>query len=416
MKLVQLEENEYLEFLNLHPLKSFLQTPNYGKIKQYDGCEYYLLGLKKDDKIMCEALLISYEGKLPGKVFGCPRGFIIDFNNFELLELFTNEIKKFVKKEGGYLLNIEPKLLYKERDINGNIVKNGFNNEKIYNKLISLGYKHNGFYTELNPNKQVRWAFLLELDNKTEEEVFNNMSSKTKNHIRKAEKYGITTREIDITELDKFKDVVENSGQRKNFHARSLSYYEEMYKCFHEKNWIKYILAELHTDKYIAALEEEIEEEQKRKNNLPDTPSNRGKLKELNKNIESLNIRLEQVKRIQEEKGKTVVLSGSMFMLYGDEVVYLFSGNYGEYMFLGGQYLIQWNMIKYAIHNKFKKYNFYGIDGKFSKDDMRYGVYEFKKGFDGAVIEYIGDFDYIISKPTYMFKKALSTTLEKIRK
>ena len=99
-------------------------------------------------------------------------------------------------------------------------------------------------------------------------------------------------------------------------------------------------------------------------------------------------------------------------MTYGDELVYLFSGSDGDYLFFGGQYLVQWDMIKYAIRNNFKKYNFYGINGNFSKEDKRHGLYEFKKGFDGTVIEYIGDFDLIISKPAYIFKKIASKIIK----
>ena len=61
------------------------------------------------------------------------------------------------------------------------------------------------------------------------------------------------------------------------------------------------------------------------------------------------------------------------------------------------QYAIQWYMIKYGIKNNFKTYNFYGITGNFDKKDPEYGVYEFKKGFNGKVVEYIGDFELPIT-------------------
>ena len=52
-------------------------------------------------------------------------------------------------------------------------------------------------------------------------------------------------------------------------------------------------------------------------------------------------------------------LSAAMFMLYGDEVVYLFSGSDEQYMKeYNAQYAIQWYMIKYAAEHGYKKYNF----------------------------------------------------------
>ena len=92
------------------------------------------------------------------------------------------------------------------------------------------------------------------------------------------------------------------------------------------------------------------------------------------------------------------------FITYGEEVIYAFSGNIDKYMYFNAQYLIQWEMIKYAIKNKFKKYNFYGISGIFDRSDSNYGVYEFKKGFNGVVEEYIGEFVLPISNYYYINK------------
>ena len=98
-----------------------------------------------------------------------------------------------------------------------------------------------------------------------------------------------------------------------------------------------------------------------------------------------------------------------MFMMFGDEIIYLFSGNVDKYNNFYSQYLIQWIMIKYAIENKYKKYNFYGISGKFNPGED--GVYEFKKGFGGHVEEYIGDFYLPINWYYY-----LNELLKKIRR
>ena len=79
-------------------------------------------------------------------------------------------------------------------------------------------------------------------------------------------------------------------------------------------------------------------------------------------------------------------------MLYGDEIVYLFSGSYAEYMSFCGQYRLQWEIIKYAADNGYKRYNFYGIQDVFNPNGKDYGVYEFKKGFGGYVEELLGSF------------------------
>jgi alanine adding enzyme len=81
-----------------------------------------------------------------------------------------------------------------------------------------------------------------------------------------------------------------------------------------------------------------------------------------------------------------------MFILFGSEIVYLFSGSYDEYMNFCGQYRLQWEIISYACDQHYERYNFYGIKDLFNPQGKDYGVYEFKKGFSGYVEELLGTF------------------------
>ena len=47
---------------------------------------------------------------------------------------------------------------------------------------------------------------------------------------------------------------------------------------------------------------------------------------------------------------------------------------------------------KLALNNGFEKYNFYGIRDVFNPKGKDYGVYEFKKGFNGYVEELLGSY------------------------
>ena len=99
-----------------------------------------------------------------------------------------------------------------------------------------------------------------------------------------------------------------------------------------------------------------------------------------------------------EKTGKDIItLSGSMFMLIQPEIIYLSSGNYEEYLKYNSQYLIQWELIKYGIENGFKKHNFYGIPANINEHPKDYGIYEFKRGFNGYVEELIGEYELPIT-------------------
>ena len=58
-------------------------------------------------------------------------------------------------------------------------------------------------------------------------------------------------------------------------------------------------------------------------------------------------------------------------------------------------------MMQYALEEGIKRYDFYGISGKFDEQAADYGVFQFKQGFGGVVEEYVGVFDFPIKKSLY---------------
>ncbi|MDE6195383.1 MAG: peptidoglycan bridge formation glycyltransferase FemA/FemB family protein, partial [Erysipelotrichaceae bacterium] len=75
-------------------------------------------------------------------------------------------------------------------------------------------------------------------------------------------------------------------------------------------------------------------------------------------------------------------------------------------------YAIQWHMIQYALPHGYTLYNFYGTSGIFDESAEDYGVYKFKRGFGGNVVELIGTFVL----PVHKFWYFLYTQLKKIRR
>lgn len=403
MKFCELTEEEFRHFSSTHELRSFFQTPEMAKMKKNDGCGYYYVGVKNGDNILCATLLLEYHGKL-FKTFSSPRGYLIDFKDAKLLSFFTKEIKKFIREKKGTLLNIEPKVLYKQRDMNGEIVVGGFDNSDVYENLVKLGYKHGGFYLELDLQKQVRWAYVIDLENKTEDEVFKEFKANTRNIIRKAIKYGIYTRELEFNELYIFKELVDNSGELKNFKGKSLKYYEKMYKTFKPLEQIKFLVAELDLNDYFSFLNKDLDEYKQKISKLGINSDS--KKKEYETQIGILENKLKELEQKRKNNDK-VILAGGMFVNYGTEIAYVFSGTSSEFRNFQAQYLVQWDMIKFAINNGYKIYDFYGISGDFSEDNKRHGLYEFKKSFGGHVIEYIGDFDLIVSPLKYALRSLI---------
>ena len=331
--------------------------------------------------------------------FYSPRGYLLDFNDYELVDFFTQELKKYLKSKKAYIFRVDPYLIYKERDIDGNIVEGGKDNSMIVDHLLKLGFKK----IPTKDIEQVSWMFSLDLDGKTEEDILKEMSPSTRNTIRKAEKFGITLKELSYEELPKFQSILEETGKRKDFSVRKLDYFQTMYKLFSDKKEVKFLIAELNLKDYIEKLTNDLKKKKEKLDNS--TKISQGEKENIEREITSLEKRIEEAKEIKDNVNKDVInLSASMFILIKPEVIYLAGGNYEEYMRYNAQYLLQWELIKYGLNNGFKKYNFYGIPANINEHPKDYGVYEFKRRFGGYVEELIGEFALPISWQYYLFK------------
>lgn len=382
MKFVELTEKEYKNFLDNHEQKTFLHTPNIGKMRHIDGWDYIFLGVKSKNKIIGATILLSRKEFLGKKEFYAPRGFLIDYNNYELLSFFTKNIKKYVKDNNGFILRIDPYVIKQERDINGEIVKDGVNNFKAIENLNKLGFKE-------KKAEQAKWMFVLNTKNKSINELMKDMKPNTRNCINRTFKNGINVRELNYDELELFYQITNDTSERKGFANKTLEYYQQMYKLFKPNNEVKFLIAELNTKEYKENLEIQINKEIEILNRIKD--KNSGKYKEQEIKVRGIQKKLDE-SNLLIEKSDVITLSAAMFIMYGDEVIYLSSGNYQEYFNFFAQYRIQYEMIKYAAENGYSLYNFYTISDRFNKTDERYGVYEFKKGFNGYVIELIGEY------------------------
>ena len=401
MDFVELTEKEYQKFWENHPLKTFLSAPKIAKLREKSNWKSYFVGVKENKKVVAAALLLSHKRKFNVNEFYSPRGFLLDYNNKELLTFFVEKVKEFAKSKNGYILRIDPYVIYKQRDINGDIVEGGEDNTHVVDHLTSLGFKK----VKTENMEQVGWMFSLGLEGKTEEQILKEMKPNTRNTIRKAEKLGITMTELSYEELNRFQNIMEETGERKNFAVRNVEYFQNMYNLFHDSNEVKYYVTELNLKEYTKRLNEEIKEKEEKLSNLGDAKYNDGQRKSISSEIESLKKRIDDAEEIREKTKKDIItLSGSMFILIDPEIIYLSSGNYEEYMRFNSQYLIQWELIKYGIKNNFKKHNFYGIPANINEHPKDYGIYEFKKGFNGYVEELIGEFELPLKKEYYLIK------------
>ncbi|MDO4526728.1 MAG: peptidoglycan bridge formation glycyltransferase FemA/FemB family protein [Candidatus Saccharibacteria bacterium] len=401
MTFEEITEADFRDFAGKSPYKSFMQTPEIAKYRESNGWTVYYLAAKYQGKIKAASMLVAKPTFLGKSTFIAPGGPLLDLEDQPLTDFFIKNLKKYIKSHNGYILQISPYYELIERDRHGEPVEGGFNHQSAVKNLRALG-----FFKQSRPS-QPEYMFALDLAGKTAEELMQDFKSNTRGHIRKAEKMGVTVRELQKSELGIFKKITEATSKRREFEDKPLSYYEKMYDLFVPRGEAIFLVAEVEdkeefkdgVSKHCAGADSHFDNSHGRATGTEIPGRDRLNCCRNDDRAPST---------LRNPTLNSLPLSAAMFMLYGDEVVYLFSGSDEKYMKdYNAQYELQWHMIKYAAKHSFKRYNFYGIHG-LPDDAHPDGVYEFKKGFSGHVLEFIGTYELPVSQAFYQLKRFLS--------
>ena len=205
MEIVKLTSKEFENFAKKNKYVTFHQKESWGKLKEKNGWKYEMIGLKDDKKVVAATLLLSKMAPFKVKMYYAPRGFLIDFKDKNLLKEFVGKIKTYIKEQGGTFLKIDPYVPHLERDVNGDVVEGGEDNSEITEYLKELGFIHYGYNIDMSKELQPRWMFTLNLKDRTEDELFNNITKPTRKNIKKTLKLGLEMEEIGAEGIEEYK-------------------------------------------------------------------------------------------------------------------------------------------------------------------------------------------------------------------
>ena len=206
-----------------------------------------------------------------------------------------------------------------------------------------VGFKLKENVKDFSEVIQPRYVFRLNVKDKTEEELLKSFHEKTRYNIRLAGRKGVTIRDGNREDLKDFYKIMQETGNRDNFLIRPLEYFEKMYDCM-GKDYLRVIMADYN--------------------------------------------------------GKPI--SGAIAIYYGNKVWYLYGASSNQNRNVMPNYLVQWEMIKWALEKKCDIYDFRGVSGHVDEHHPQYGIYKFKKGFNGDFVEFVGEL-YMVFKPLTNF-------------
>ncbi|PWM36926.1 MAG: peptidoglycan bridge formation glycyltransferase FemA/FemB family protein [Clostridiales bacterium] len=186
---------------------------------------------------------------------------------------------------------------------------------------------------------QCRFNYRLYLQGRSEEALFMNLTQKTRYNVRLARKKGVEIRVVEKEErpalMDDFMRIMRTTGERDGFSTRPKEYFERMLDALGENVRL-----------YMAFYE-----------------------------------------------GQPI--SGAITTNYAGKTCYVYGASDNVYRNVMPNYLIQWEMIRWAIETGCTVYDFQGVSGVLDEEDHLYGLYRFKRGFNGQLDELAGEFDYV---------------------
>lgn len=90
-------------------------------------------------------------------------------------------------------------------------------------------------------------------------------------------------------------------------------------------------------------------------------------------------------------KGKPI--AGVFIFCFGQKIWYMYGASLSDGRNVMPNHALHWHVIKWAKEKGFKTYDLWGIPSNPSEKHPLWGVYRFKKGFNGRLVKYAGVFD-----------------------
>lgn len=435
-KFVEINSSEIDKFNESDRKGHIFQTSYWAELKK-DWKKKFIAGYDNDNNMVITATILLRKAPYINKYMGyIPRSFTCDYNNKKLLIEFTEYLREFAKKNNISFITIDPDIHLKE---NEEALSEG---TEIKNFLKSLGYKNTDSknFEAIQPNFVFRLPLPTE-GNKMDikKAVFKKFSSKTRYNIKVAEERGLSVEVYDketLNEdvLDRFHEIMVTTGKRDNFLVRHREYFKDMIDYLYPHCRLYMVKYSYEND--FSRLSEKLNKQEEAKtkaiNKIEelkvklDAETDEDKKSRIEKKLNDQDKRLKEAERqiegfkkkisdIEPFKGQEIYLSGSIYLYYGNKAWYLYGASENILRDTMPNFAMQWSMICDSIDLGCDVYDFRGVSGDLNPENPLYGLYKFKKGFNGNFVEFIGEFDIVVDNGIYTLYKKAFPQFKKIR-
>lgn len=189
---------------------------------------------------------------------------------------------------------------------------------------------------------QFRNSVILDLTG-SEQSLFEAMKPKWRYNIRLAEKRGVRVELGTEKDLPLFYNLYAETGNRDGFLVRRFPYYRSVWGTMLQSGFARLLLAKVGSE----------------------------------------------------------TVAGLVLFVFADRGWYFYGASSSKRRDLMPNHLLQWEAIRWTKAHGCREYDFWGAPDKPSENDAMYGVYKFKLGFGGRLVERIAAHDFVIHPRLY---------------
>ena len=380
MHIIELTELQFKNYSNLHTEKNYKQSVEFAKLEESRGYKpKYLALIDEQNNVHAATLILEKNLNSKHKYGFAPNGYLLNYFNNGLLEIFTKELKIYLKKQNYIFINVTPKINYQIYNSDFILLEN---NSNIINDFKKLGYEYIS-----NTSK-----YKMVINNNDINSTFYNFKRSLRRNINDCLKKGITVNKGTKEDINSFLSLVDDKD-----------YYKSMIENFNNiNNNFEYYIATLNPENYInnyryLLKREEINNEKLNKK-LKDQKTKKtdnliNKKMISDKLISKYHNEIINGTNIYKEYPEGLPIATVGIISNQKEISFIVEGYNKKFKYIRSLCMIKWEIIKKHITENYQTFDL----GEISISN----TYTTKSGFNGNIIEYLNSFDLPINDMLY---------------
>lgn len=423
MKIVELSEHDFDTYAKDHEYANPWQTSNFGKAAEALGYTVMYLGFGEDYALKGVTLLLTKIVYLGQSVSYAPRGPLLDYQDYSLLEDALLSLKKYLNDNKIMSFTMDPTVILTIRNKYGALKQMNTGVDKKLDAIMNGGeiakanpyakdivnfflrkmefdyLGQNLFFEAILP----RWYSVTNLPINSKV-LLSRIDKRTRTKLRKAVKLGVEILKDETKNVNLFYEIAKEKFNR------PIEYYHNLITNNPE---CEVYLARVNSEKYVnnskILYEREIE-----RNQLLDKVIQQKNLQ--GKNIKkAINQKMESDRIINNFKEHLVNSTQALkdypegrviafcIVIRDKNNITIFEDGYNKSLSnLNALYLLRWKIIEQYSNSNLRTFNFGEITGGFDiARNPLHGLNEAKLTFNGSIMEYIGEFGIMTNKTMY---------------